>query len=98
MKVRGSSVGRSGLHAFDKADNALFHHFGRQAVRIRLERIRRHRLLRINGGEPLMRVERIREDTGNQIFRVLVLEMDQMARAVERESVLSKGPAKAADL
>src|SRR5437667_314765 len=76
------------VHAFHKADHTLFDNFRRKAVCIRLEWIGRGRRFRINCGKALVTVERVRKKMGYEVLCILISEVNQVACAVERESIL----------
>jgi hypothetical protein len=44
-----------------------------------------------------MRIENVRQNAGDEVPGVLVLQVDEMARAVEREAILSKRAAETAN-
>src|SRR5207302_6530107 len=76
------------MHAFNESDDALFHDFGRQSVGVCLKWVRRRSGFRINRRLSLVRTERLGKKPRDEFFRVFILEMNQMARAIECEAVL----------
>src|SRR5438876_11172190 len=82
------------MHAFNETHNAIADNFGWKPVRIRLKGIRRGGGFGINGRAALVREKPVREKPGNEFLRVGILEMNQMARAIEGETFLLKRAAK----
>src|SRR5882672_4214257 len=68
-----------------------------QAVRIRLKRVRSDSGFRIDCSKPFVRIESIGQKAGDEIFGVLILQVNQVACAVEREAVLRKRTAETAN-
>src|SRR5262245_36830821 len=65
---------------------------------VRLKRIWSRCRFRIDCGAPLVSIERIRKNLGDEIFGIGVLQMDQMSGAVKSEAVLRKRAAESANL
>ena len=85
------------MHTLDKPNHAFFDDFGRKPIGICLKRIRRRRGLGVNRSKSFVRAESIRKEPGDQILGVLVLEVYQVAGAVESKAVLSERTAQSAD-
>src|SRR6185436_9354361 len=85
------------LERLDETHQAFLHNFGRQSIRVCLEWVRRRGLLRVDGRKPFVCFEGIRQQTGDKVLRVLVLQMDQVTGAVESKSILREGAAQAAE-
>ena len=66
-------------------------------MRVRLKRIRRCNGVRIDGGQAFMRAERVGQNRGDQILGVLIFQMDQVAGAIECESILRETSAQTSD-
>ena len=96
LKVFRTTIGVS-VHALDETDNAFLDYLWRQTIGIGLERIRSCGFLRINRGKALVGCEGIWKNAGNEFFGVRVLQMNEVACAIEGKTILPERTAESAD-
>ena len=97
MKIPGRGLSRR-PHAFHEANEAFLDHRGRQAVGVRLERIWSDDGFRVDRGASIVQIECSRKNARYEFLYVRGLQMNEMAGAIERKTVLPERPAQSADL
>ena len=89
--------GRIAADAFDEAHQAFFDDFRWESVCVRLKGIGCQGGLRVDRGPPFHPGQRVGKDPVDEFLGVGILQMDQVARDVERKPVLNEGPADSSD-